>query len=244
MIALNTTAGSGADVSRFAVITDPARGLKMIIADRHLMPRVAINDPLVTLGLPRSVTMATGLDALTHAIEAVVSTRASEVSDVCALRAIELVGAYLRRAVDDGADEEAREGMLMAALLAGMAIDSASVGAVHALAHQLGARFDIPHGVANGLLLPVVVEANLPAAAERYGRVAQRLGVHGGPRALPGALRQLGRRLGLPRGLAELGVARERIAELVPLALADFCMPTNPRALAAEDVARLYASAL
>jgi alcohol dehydrogenase len=244
MIALNTTAGSGADVSRFAVITDPARGLKMIIADRHLMPRVAINDPLLTVGLPPAVTMATGLDALTHAIEAVVSTRASEVTDLCALRAVELVGRYLERAVRDGNDLEAREGMLLAALLAGLAIDSASVGAVHALAHQLGARFDLPHGVCNGVLLPLVVAFNLAAAADGYSRVAERLGAGGGARSLPRALRALGDRVGLPRGLGELGVSRERIAELVPGAMADFCMATNPRPLGEADVARLYQLAL
>lgn len=244
MIALNTTAGSGADVSRFAVITDPERGIKMIIADRHLMPRVAINDPLLTVGLPRSVTMATGLDALTHAVEAVVSTRASELSDLCALRAVELVGLYLLRAMRDGTDLDAREGMLLAALLAGLAIDSASVGAVHALAHQLGARFDLPHGVCNGLLLPAVVAFNLPAAAEGYGRVAARLGVAGGPRALPRALRALGDRVGLPHGLGDLGVTRESIDQLVPGAMADFCMVTNPRPLSEADVARLYESTL
>ena len=124
LICVNTTAGSGADVSRYAVITDPARSLKMIIIDRHLMPRVAVNDPLLTLGMPAAVTMASGLDALTHAIEAYVSTLASEVSSLLALRAIALIVADLERAVGNGRDVEAREGMLMGSLLAGMAIDS------------------------------------------------------------------------------------------------------------------------
>jgi alcohol dehydrogenase len=244
MICVNTTAGSGADVSRFSVITDPERRTKMVIADRHLMPRVAINDPLLTVGMPAAVTMATGIDALTHGIEAYVSTRASELTDLAALRAVELIGRYLARAVDDGHDLEAREGMLLAALLAGIGIDSASVGATHALAHPLGGRFDLPHGVCNGLLLPVIVEHNLDAAADRYARVAERLGVAGGARALARGLRALGRRVGLPTGLGVLGVTEDQIPELVPLAMADFCMATNPRHMTEADVARCYRAAL
>lgn len=185
LICVNTTAGSGAEVSRYAVITDPRRSLKMIIVDRHLMPRVAVNDPLLTLGLPASVTMASGLDALTHAIEAYVSTLASELSSLYALRAVELVVADLERAVRDGTDLEAREGMLMGSLLAGLAIDSASVGAVHAMAHQLGALYDLPHGVCNGILLPVVVEYNESAASARYGRIAAVFGGGATGRRLP-----------------------------------------------------------
>jgi alcohol dehydrogenase len=243
-ICVNTTAGSGADVSRFAVITDPARGSKMVIADRHLMPRIAINDPLLTVGLPPAVTMATGLDALTHAIEAFASTRASTVTDLFALQAVELAGQHLLRAVTRGDDLDARTGMLMAALLAGLAIDSASVGAVHALAHALGGRFDLPHGVCNGLLLPVITEFNLGAAPDRYAQLAQRLGVQRGSSGLPAALRTLGRKAGLPIGLRELGVTPERIPELVPLAMNDFCMATNPRPMSEQDVARAYQSAL
>ena len=133
----------------------------------------------------------------------------------------------------------------MAALLAGLAIDSASVGAVHALAHPLGGRLDLPHGVCNGILLPIVVSHNLIGAEARYARVAAALGVPGGQAArLPRALRALGDSAGLPRGLSALGVTRERIPELVPLAMADFCMATNPRPLSEADVARLYESAL
>jgi alcohol dehydrogenase len=244
MICVNTTAGSGADVSRYAVITDPSRQLKMIIADRHLMPRVAINDPLLTIGMPAAVTMASGLDALTHAVEAYTSTRASEVSSLYALRAVELVASDLERAVRDGSDLEAREGMMMASLLAGMAIDSASVGAVHAMAHQLGAVYDLPHGVCNGILLPFVVEFNEPAASAAYARIAAVFGGGATARRLSSLLRSLGDRVGLPRGLAGLGVDRARIPELAARAMTDMCMATNPRPMTEADVARLFERAL
>ncbi len=243
LIAVNTTAGSGAEVSRFAVITDEGRRLKMIIADRHLMPRLAINDPLTTVGLPGPVTMASGLDALTHAIEAYVSTSASEISDLLALRAVELAGQYLVRAVRAGTDLDAREGMMLAALLAGLAINSSSVGAVHALAHQLGGRYDLAHGVCNGIILPFVVEFNVRAASERYGRIAGALGRHGG-RGLPGALRALGDEVGLPPSLGPLGVRRADLPDLAEQALADMCMATNPRPMTRADVIAVYERAL
>lgn len=243
-VAVNTTSGSGADVSRYAVITDPGRSLKMIIADAHLTPRVAVNDPLTTVGLPPAVTTATGLDALTHAIEAYVSTAASQVTDLFALRAIELTVADLPRAVRDGADLEARDGMMLAALLAGLAIDSASVGAVHALAHQLGAVYDLPHGVCNGILLPVVCEFNQPAATERYARVAAIVGGGRGGRPLRALLRALGDRVGLPRGLAELGVERSALPDLAARALDDMCMQTNPRPMRHADIVACYERAL
>jgi alcohol dehydrogenase len=244
LIAVNTTSGSGAEVSRYAVITDPDRSLKMIVADRHLTPRVAINDPLTTLGLPAPVTMATGLDALTHAIEAYVSTAASEITDLLALRAVELAVKHLPRAIKHGQDIEAREAMMLAALLAGLAIDSALVGAVHALAHALGALYDLPHGVCNGMLLPAVVEWNFPAAAERYGRIAALLERGRPGRALPGMLQAFGDRVGLPRGLAALGVTRSRLPELAERAMADLCMTTNPRPMSTADVIRAYERAL
>ncbi len=187
LICVNTTSGSGADVSRYAVISDTTRELKMIIADRHLMPRLAINDPLLTAGLPRNVTMASGLDALTHAIEAYVSTLASELSDVYAQRAIELISGALVRAVEDGDDLEARDQMMLGALMAGLAINSALVGAVHAMAHQLGGVYDLPHGVCNGILLPHVIEFNEPAARTRYTRIARTLSAGASSSPIAGA---------------------------------------------------------
>ena len=244
LICVNTTSGSGADVSRYAVITDPRRELKMIIADRHIMPRLSVNDPLLTVGLPRNVTMASGVDALTHAIEAYVSTLASELSDIYALRAIELISGALQRAVEDGDDLEARDQMMLGALLAGMAINTALVGAVHALAHALGGVYDLPHGVCNGVMLPHVVEFNEPAARARYTRVARILAPGASARRLPALLRSLGDRIGLPKGLGQLGVERERIPDLAARAMADLTMTTNPRPMTEPDVIRLFERAL
>lgn len=239
LIAVNTTSGSGADVTRYAVIGDPTRSVKMVIADRHLIPRVAVNDPLTTVGLPASQTMATGLDALTHAIEAVVSTQASPLSDLPALRAVELVAAHLPGAVADGRDLEARDGMLLAALLAGLSINAAFVGAVHALAHALGALTDLPHGVCNALFLPTVVEWNLPAARDGYARVGVAFDGRRDPASLPGRLRAFGRRLGVPAGLAAAGVSRDLVDAIADRALADICLTTNPRPTSRDDLVRL-----
>ena len=244
LIAVNTTAGSGADVSRYAVITDADRAVKMIIADRHLIPRVAVNDPLTTVGLPAGQTLATGIDALTHAIEAVVSTQASPVSDLHALRAIELVARDLPTVVRDGTNLDAREGMLLAALLAGLAINGALVGAVHALSHALGALTDLPHGVCNGLFLPAVVAWNLPVARERYGRVAAALDGRRDPGSLPERLRAFGRRVGLPTGLAAAGVSRDRFEAIAERAMADLCMTTNPRPMTQADMIRICEASL
>ncbi|HEX2645941.1 MAG TPA: iron-containing alcohol dehydrogenase, partial [Candidatus Dormibacteraeota bacterium] len=144
LVAVNTTSGTGADVSRFAVITDTKRHVKMVIADRRVMPAVAINDPLTTTGMPKAVTMASGLDALTHAVEAYVSTAATDFTDLLSLRAVELVHRNLHRAIEHGDDLDAREGMMLGSLYAGLAINSALVGAAHALAHALGALLDLP----------------------------------------------------------------------------------------------------
>lgn len=244
LIAVNTTSGSGADVSRYAVITDPDRATKMIIADRHLIPRVSLNDPLTTIGLPSAQTMATGIDALSHAVEAIVSTQASALTDLYAIRAIELIGEHLPRAVQDGRDLAAREAMMLGALLAGFAINGALVGAVHALSHALGAMTDLPHGVANGLLLPAIVEWNLPSAGDGYARIGTALDGRRDAASLPRRLRAFGRRVGLPSGLAEVGVTRELFEALTDRAMADLCMTTNPRPMARADVIHAYERSL
>lgn len=243
LIAVNTTSGTGADVSRFAVITDTERKVKMVIADRRLMPVLALNDPLTTLAMPRAVTMASGLDALTHSVEAYVSTLASDLTDMVALRSVELAAKHLVRAVEAGQDIEAREGMMLAALYGGLAINSALVGATHALAHALGALLDLPHGVCNGILLPHVCAANMPARKQRYDRLAAIMGSPDG-RRLPRLLRVLGDRVGLPRGLGALGVAKSHIPALTERALADMTMSTNPRPLTGAEVTAIYERAL
>jgi alcohol dehydrogenase len=244
LVAINTTSGTGADVSRFAVITDSERRVKMVIADRRVMPVIAINDPLTTTGMPRPVTMASGLDALTHAVEAYVSTAASDFTDMLALRAVEMVNRHLIRAIEHGADLDAREGMMLASLYAGLAINSALVGATHALAHALGALLDLPHGVCNGILLPHICDVNYALRRERYDRLASILGVVADGRRLPRLLRTLGDRAGLPRGLAALGVTRSHIADLAERALVDMTMSTNPRPLTRAEVEAIYERAL
>jgi alcohol dehydrogenase len=244
LIAVNTTAGTGADVSRFAVITDLERKVKMVIADGRVTPVLAINDPLMTVGMPKAVTMASGLDALTHSIEAYVSTLASDLSDVLALRGVELANKHLVRAVDAGQDVDAREGMMLGSLYAGLAINSALVGATHALAHALGAMLDLPHGVCNGILLPHVCVANYAARKQRYDRLAAIIGGSIDGKRLPQLLRRLGDRVGLPRGLAALGVDKSHIPALTERALADMTMSTNPRLLTGAEVSAIYERAL
>jgi alcohol dehydrogenase len=247
LVAVNTTAGTGADISRFAVITDTERKIKMVVADRKAVPLVAINDPLTTLGMPRAVTMASGLDALTHSVEAYVSTLASDLTDLMALRGVELASKYLVRAVEHGQDIDAREGMMLAAVYGGLAINSALVGATHALAHALGAVLDLPHGVCNGILLPHVCAVNYASRTDRKGRFDRLASILGGTsdgRRLPRLLRTLGDRVGLPRGLGELGVTKAHIPALTERALNDMTMATNPRPLNGADVSALYERAL
>jgi len=244
MIAVNTTAGTGADISRFAVITDMDRKVKMVIADRRVVPLVAVNDPLTTVGMPKAVTVASGLDALTHLVEAYVSSLASDLTDVLALRGVELVKRYLIPAVQHGQDLDAREGMMLAAIYGGLAINSALVGATHALAHALGAVLDLPHGVCNGILLPYVCTVNYPSRKDRYQRLASIMGGASDGRRLPSLLRGLGDRVGLPRRLRELGVSASHIPALTERALGDMTMTTNPRPLSGADVSAIYERAL
>jgi alcohol dehydrogenase len=247
VVAVNTTAGSGAEMSRFAVITDPERRLKMIIADSHLTPRAAVNDPETTLSLPPALTAASGLDALTHAVEAYVSTAASPFTDLCALEAVRLVYHNLERAYRQGGELEAREAVMYGSVLAAFAFNSASVGAAHALAHPLGAVYDLPHGVCNGILLPLVTERNLPAAMDRYEEIGRVMGLGRGPlaaRSVVRALHELGQRVGLPSGLAKLGVQRERLPEMAARAAQDMCLATNPVAFSQDELVELYSRAM
>jgi alcohol dehydrogenase len=177
LIAIPTTAGTGSEVTFYAVITDTERKFKMSLLDTRLAPRIALVDPDLTHSLPPSVTAATGMDALTHAIEAYTCRLANPVSDALALRAIGLIARNLRRAVGDGANAEAREGMMTASLIAGMAFGNADVAAVHCLAEAIGGLYDTPHGVANSVFLPFVFARNAEASPERHAEVAEALGI-------------------------------------------------------------------
>ena len=177
IIAVPTTAGTGSEVTRSSVITDGDQHLKLSLRDYQIAPRIALVDPELTLSLPRSVTAATGMDVLTHAVEAYTCNKATPLSDMCAMTAIELVQRHLIDAVRDGNDLEAREGMMLASLIAGMAFSNADVGAVHCLAESLGGLYDTPHGVANAVFLPIVFAFNSDATPKRHVQVGRALGV-------------------------------------------------------------------
>ncbi|GLI33661.1 iron-containing alcohol dehydrogenase [Desulforhabdus amnigena] len=250
-IAVNTTAGTGSEMTRFCIITDTSRKVKMAIVDWRVTPNVAINDPLLMAGMPPGLTAATGMDALTHAIEAYVSTIATPVTDACALKAIELIAKNLRAAVAHGGDMVARDNMAYAEYLAGMAFNNASLGHVHAMAHQLGGFYDLPHGVCNAILLPHVERFNMIAKVGRFVDIAKAMGevVDGlsqraaAEKALE-AIKTLSADVGIPGGLRELGVQKEDLPIMAENAQKDACGLTNPRCPTLEDVIEIYRNAL
>lgn len=250
-IAINTTAGTASEMTRFCIITDTSRKVKMAIVDWRVTPNLAINDPLLMAGMPRSLTAATGMDALTHAVEAYVSTIATPVTDACALQAITLISRHLRPAVANGADMEARDRMAYAEYLAGMAFNNASLGHVHAMAHQLGGFYDLPHGVCNAILLPHVQRFNMIAKMSRFVDIARAMGekVDGlsereaAKRALE-AIKALSRDVGIPTGLKDLGVKEEDLPVMAENAQKDACGLTNPRCPKLQDVINIYQWAL
>lgn len=177
LVAINTTAGTASEMTRFCIITDESRHVKMAIVDRNVTPLLSVNDPALMAAMPKGLTAATGMDALTHAVEAYVSIAATPITDACALKAIELIARHLRQAVAQGDDLQAREQMAYAQFLAGMAFNNASLGYVHAMAHQLGGFYDLPHGVCNAVLLPHVQAFNAQVSAARLKDVARYMGV-------------------------------------------------------------------
>lgn len=250
-VAINTTAGTASELTRFTIITNTTNHVKMAIVDWRVTPDLAINDPLLMMKMPPSLTAATGMDALTHAVEAYVSTDANPVTDACALQAIRLIARYLRVAVARGDDLEARDRMAYAQYLAGMAFNNAGLGHVHAMSHQLGGMYNLPHGVCNALLLPHVCEANLMAAQERYADIAEALGEN--IYALPlreaaqmavVAIRSLSVDVGIPSNLTELGVQDKDIDAMVEHAQQDVCALTNPRRLNDKEVAAIFRAAM
>lgn len=250
-IAVNTTAGTASEMTRFCIITDTSRKVKMAIVDWRVTPNVAIDDPVLMVGMPPALTAATGMDALTHAVEAYVSTAATPVTDACALKAIQLISEYLRAAVANGGDMAARDGMCYAQYLAGMAFNNASLGHVHAMAHQLGGYYDLPHGVCNAILLPHVSRFNLIAKMERFADIAVAMGenIDGlSTRAAADvaleAIKTLSADIGIPSGLKELGVKEKDLKTMAENAQKDACGATNPRCPSLEEVIQIYKNAL
>lgn len=251
LIAINTTAGTASEITRFCIITDTARKVKMAIVDWRTTPTASINDPELMVAMPASLTAATGMDALTHAVEAYVSTIATPVTDCAAIKAIELVSEWLQKAVEDGNDMEARNQMTYAELLAGMAFNNASLGYVHAMAHQLGGFYDLPHGVCNAILLPHVCDFNLDAKPERFADIAKALGedIEGlsaeeGAKKGIGAIKKLSQAINIPANLAELGVKEEDLETMATNAMKDACSFTNPKTATLENIVGVYKSAL
>ncbi|MCB2185010.1 MAG: iron-containing alcohol dehydrogenase [Deltaproteobacteria bacterium] len=251
LICLPTTAGSSADVSQFCIISNLAKEVKIAIVSKAVVPDVALIDSLTTTTMDPYLTACTGLDALTHAVEAYVSTANSPLTDLHALEAIRLISQNLVQTVQNPRDKRHRGRMMLASLEAGLAFSNAILGAVHALAHSLGGFLDLPHGECNAILLEHVVAYNFPAARPRYRQVAAALGVEVQGllddellAALVARLRNLREACGVTRTLRQLGVGPQNLGTLAEMACADVCLVTNPRPAQHADVVGIYQNAL
>lgn len=251
IIAINTTAGTASEVTINYVITDRKRQVKMVIVDKNCLVDIAVNDPELMLNKPAALTAATGMDALTHAIETYVTKGAFDWSDALALESIRLISKSLKKAVDNGQDLEARNDMAWGQFVAGQAFSNAGLGFVHSLAHQLGAVYDMPHGVANAILLPHVERFNIPSCAYKLKKVANALGietcnvsdVEGANLAII-AIEELSISVGIPNGLGILGVKEEDLEKMAINALKDVCTGGNPLDVTVEDAINIYKSAM
>ncbi len=249
--ALPTTAGTAAEVTINYVIIDEQARKKMVCVDPNDIPSVALVDPELMMSMPRGLTAATGMDALTHAIEGYITKGAWTMSDMFEMKAIELIAKHLKTAVDNGADVGAREGMAVAQYIAGMGFSNVGLGIVHSMAHPLGAFYDTPHGVANALLLPYVMEYNAQSpAAAKYIDIARAMGIDttgmdekAGVSAAVGAVRELSLSIGIPQKLREIGVREEDIPALSVAAYNDVCTGGNPRDTSIADIEALYRKA-
>lgn len=247
IIAVPTTAGTAAEVTINYVITDVEKNRKFVCVDVHDIPVVAVVDPDMMSSMPKGLTAATGMDALTHAIEGYITKGAWEMSDMMHLKAIEIISKSLRGAVDN--TKEGREGMALGQYIAGMGFSNVGLGIVHSMAHPLGAVYDTAHGVANAIILPTVMEYNAPATGEKYREIARAMGVKGVDdmsvdeyrKAAIDAVKQLSLDVGIPQDLKEI-VKEEDIQFLAESAYADACRPGNPRDTSVEEIIELYKS--
>jgi alcohol dehydrogenase len=251
LYAINTTAGTAAEVTSNAVITDTATHVKHVIISDKIIPDISVNDPSVMLDIPKGVTAATGIDALTHAVESYVSVGAHPLTDYISLESIRLIAENLPNAVDNGKNVDAREMMALGQFIAGLSFNSAGLGMVHAMAHPGGAQKDLPHGVCNAILLPIVSEFNRPHRVEKFAKVAQAMGVdvsqltdEQASVAAIDALKALNERVGIPKGFGELGVTEGDMMAWVDDALADPCAGGNPVPVSRDEVINLYKKAL
>lgn len=251
IIALPTTAGTAAEVTINYVIIDEEHQKKMVCVDPNDIPTVAIVDAELMYSLPKSLTAATGMDAMTHAIEGLITKAAWEMSDMFEIKAIEMIHKYLPLAVEDPKNPEGRNGMAIAQYIAGMAFSNVGLGVDHGMAHPMSALHNVPHGVACAILLPTVMRFNLPAAKEKYVEIAKACGVYcpkmtvdEAAEAACKAIADLSKRVGIPEHLSELGIFEKDLPALAAQAMADVCTPGNPREVSLEDVMSLYRSIL
>ncbi len=250
LVCVNTTAGTASEVTRHCVITNTEKKVKFVIVSWRNTPLVSINDPELMVGKPAGLTAATGMDALTHAVESYVSLGANPVTDSMAIQAIKLISTNLRQAVAYGQNIEARENMAHASLLAGMAFNNAGLGYVHAMAHQLGGLYDIPHGVANAVLLPHVEEYNIISNPQKFADIAEFMGenidglsVREAANKAIEAIRQLSEDVNIPSSMRELGVKEEDFELMAELALQDGNAISNPIQGRKEDIINIFKAA-
>ncbi|ASA22154.1 iron-containing alcohol dehydrogenase [Paenibacillus donghaensis] len=247
IVAVNTTAGTSAEVTINYVITDEERKVKMVMVDKNSLATISVNDPQLMVDKPADLTAATGMDALTHAIEALVTPGAYPVTDATALAAVELIFANLARTVKNGHDIEAREQMVYAIFLGGLAFNNAGLGYVHAMAHQLGGVYDLPHGVCNAMLLPFVEEENAKHVPEKFRAIAKAIGLQVEGKSdkecadfVIESIKALSKEVGIPAKLSELGVDEVDLDLLSENAMKDACAPGNPFIPTKEEVIALF----
>lgn len=247
IVAVNTTAGTSSEFTINYVITDEERQVKMVMVDKNSLVAISVNDPELMINKPAALTAATGVDALTHAIEAIVTPGAYSVTDATALAAVKIIFEYLPRAVKDGHDIEAREQMTYVMFLAGIAFNNAGLGFVHAMAHQLGGVYDLPHGVCNAMLLPIVERENAKRDPKKFSAIAKAIGLNIEGKTdeecaeeVVEAMKELCKTVGIPSKLSELGVNEVDLDKLADFALKDACAPGNPYEPTKEEVLEMY----
>lgn len=247
IVAVNTTAGTSSEVTINYFVTDEERHVKMVMVDKNSLATVTVNDPELMLEKPAALTAATGMDALTHAIETIVTPGAYPVSDATALAAVKIIFDYLPRVVENGHDIEAREQMVYAVFLGGIAFSNAGLGNVHAMAHQLGGIYNLPHGVCNAMLLPYVEEENSKYVPEKFVSIANVLGYDIEGKSdqecaafVVNSMKELAKKVGIPESLGELGVNDIDFDLLAENAMKDICAPGNPVEFTKEQIIELY----
>jgi|LGOV01.1.fsa_nt_gb alcohol dehydrogenase len=250
IIAINTTAGTASEATINYVITDEEKKLKMVIVDPNSLATVAVNDPILMMKMPQALTAATGMDALTHAIEGYTSVGATQFTDLFNLEAIKVISSNLRAAVENGDDIDARDQMAYGQFVTGMGFSNGGLGIVHSMAHQLGGFYDLPHGVCNAVLLPYVVTFNADSVGDRLKNIAIAMGLDISRRELKeinimvvDGIKKLSKDVGIPAGLEELGVKEDDFSELADMALADVCTGGNPKCPTKDEVIAIYKAA-